>query len=167
VKRAVEEEFGEPLADIIAGLRAQGNTWRTVAGVLGVNAVTLYEWRKKLTLPVDKHRVIHYRRICRPVEKAAKRLGYESLGEALRDLRLHRRMTHTQVAARLGVNIATITRNLPPELKGMRNISPEGRARWRQRASGMRRRALDARRQKGHAWQRDNDSLFIHAKTAI
>ena len=46
--RALEAEFNEPIADTIQGLREQGNTWRTVAGALGINLSTLQEWRKAL-----------------------------------------------------------------------------------------------------------------------
>lgn len=49
----VEAEFGEPLKDIIIGLREQGNKWSTVAGAMDIQILTLLRWRRLLGLEVD------------------------------------------------------------------------------------------------------------------
>lgn len=50
---AIHAEYGEPVKDVIQGLRQQGATWRTVAGALDISQPTLLSWRHKLALPVD------------------------------------------------------------------------------------------------------------------
>lgn len=50
---SLEGEYQEPIADIIAGFREQGATWRTTAGALGVGSLqTLIRWRRLLGMPV-------------------------------------------------------------------------------------------------------------------
>lgn len=52
--RQVEAEYGEPLPDVITGLRGLGYSWPTVAGALDMSTRHLIEWRRKLNLPVDR-----------------------------------------------------------------------------------------------------------------
>lgn len=52
-QRRIEAEFGEPLADVITGLRALGYSWATVAGALDITPRTLVTWRRQLGLPTD------------------------------------------------------------------------------------------------------------------
>lgn len=53
-QRASQAEFGEPLADVIIGLRDLGYSWATVAGAMDISCWTLYDWRKQLGLPTDR-----------------------------------------------------------------------------------------------------------------
>lgn len=53
-QRQVEAEYGEPLADVIRGLRALGYSWPTVAGALGISNRQLLIWRKQLGFPIDR-----------------------------------------------------------------------------------------------------------------
>lgn len=55
MRRALEREFDEPLRDIIVTFRQQGNSWRTIAGAMGIGFTTLNRWRKKLGLPIDRN----------------------------------------------------------------------------------------------------------------
>ena len=48
----VEAEFGEPVKDVIVGLREQGCTWRSVALALEVHYETVKRWRQMLSLPL-------------------------------------------------------------------------------------------------------------------
>lgn len=53
--RKIEAEYQEPVREVIRIYRRQGNTWRTIAGALGINLNTLVLWRKALDLPVDQN----------------------------------------------------------------------------------------------------------------
>jgi len=134
--RAIEAEFGEPLANVIQGLREQdgGNSWRTVAGCLGVSLSTLQEWRKALDLPLNLHDQVYDPSSTpelTPTDRKAQALGYENATDAVLDMRLREGLTTRQAGKKLGVHWETISRYTPPEMRSeIYNRSEEW---WKQR----------------------------------
>lgn len=129
--REIEEEFGEPLADVIQGLRKQdgGNSWRTVAGVLECSLSTLLEWRQALNLPTDQHANVYDPSSTpdlTPTDRKAQALGYDDAVDAVLDLRLRQRLTLREAGDILGVHPVTVGRLTPKEARGIYNRS----ARW-------------------------------------
>lgn len=157
--RAIEEEFGESLADIIMGLRAQGNSWRTVAGALDTNLGTLQQWRHALKLPID-HRRKQYDPSSlsapRRSDVNAQRLGYRDAPNAIADLR-QRGLTLKEIGAKLGLHPRYVGVLSPACVKGIHNHSAAGRQVHRQQAL--------ARKHGGpeHPWSEDDAILFNHA----
>lgn len=164
--RAIEEEFGEPLKSVIQGLREQdkGNSWRTVAGCLGVSRCTLLEWRRALDLPLNKHGNV-YDPSSVPeytaTDEKAQELGYEDAVDAVLDLRLKQRLTLSESAKALGVHPSTVAAYTPPAIRGAIYNRSEG---WwiqrRQWARDMLQRRKMKYRHGGHPFNYDNDILF-------
>lgn len=156
---AIEAEFGEPLRDVIVGLREQGNSWRTVAGTLDVSLAALQEWRKALGLPLDTHDKLRdpsSHRHMPKSERRARELGYPSLHEALLDMRVRQRLTIFQIADRLGVHYGTVSAHMPRKIRGkLRNRSPHARAALQRRNRETRRPAPA-----DHPWREDNEAVF-------
>lgn len=119
--REIEAEFMEPVADVIQGLREQGNSWRTVAGALGCAQSTLKEWRRALGLPLDQNDKVRDPSSTperTPTDLAARELGYEDAEDAVLDMRLREQMTIFQAAERLGVHYCTVVLYTPKKLRG-------------------------------------------------
>ena len=152
----VEAEFGEPLADTITGLRTQGNTWRTVAGALGVSLGVLVEWRKALGLPLNKHEQTYdpssRRAPCRS-ELSAQSLGYVDAPTAIAAMRLDG-LTLREIGERLGIHPAYVSDLSPKAVRGIQNCSARGR---QVHAVQVRHRKRGGR---DHPWSEDNDILF-------
>lgn len=115
----IEAEYGEPVRDVITGFRADGCSWATIAGALGVHRTTLRKWRGALALPVEGERCALTLEYPRPSHKKVQALGYASMADAIRHLRLVKRLTGVETARQLGVSDVTVTLYTPPELKGM------------------------------------------------
>lgn len=165
----IEAEFGEPVRDVIVGLREQRNSWRTVAGTLGVSLSTLQEWRKELGLPLDRSIQIYDpsslpEHTPTDIHILARKLGYENATEAVLDMRLKQKLTLEQAARKLGVCIGTILRYTPKRLRGLiynrsekwwcvrRAQVAEMTKKWKAKYSG-----------KGHSvhpFDKDDDVLF-------
>lgn len=159
----IEEEFGEPVADVIAGLREQGNSWRTVAGALEISRSTLQLWRKELALPLDQHDNVRDPSSTpeyTPTDIKARALGYDDARDAVIEMRLSRGLTLRQVAAELGVHPATVLRYTPRRLRGaIYNRSNYWWSQRRQWASNMLAR-WKAKYHGNHAWNLDNGMIF-------
>lgn len=167
MQQAIEAEFDEPLADIIMGLREQGNSWRTVAGVLGVSLDALLQWRKELDLPVDRQDKCYDPSSypLSPHEQQARELGYASFAEAVTALRLEGK-TLRQVADLFGVHFQTVSTHTLPPAQGLYNRTEYWYRQRRQWARAMAKRSRLARRRKGHPWVDDNDIVFTPRRRA-
>lgn len=117
---AIEQEYGEPVADVIMGMRGQGCSWRTVAGALGVCRDTIIHWRHALGLPVTASRMIREEEPPRPSDQRAQALGYPSATAAIVDLRIKQRLSLNEVARRLQMHPSTISTHTPAYFKGWR-----------------------------------------------
>lgn len=160
LQRAIEDEFGEPLADVIRGMREQGNSWRTVAGALGVCPYTLQMWRHNLDLTLDQHDNVFdpsSRPECTPTDRKARTMGYENATDAVISMRLTEGLTVQQAAEKLGVHRATVLRYTPRRLRGAVYNRP---ARWWQ----VRRAQCEAMNRGNtttdHIWRGDNARVF-------
>lgn len=118
--RAIEEEFGEPIRDVISGMRLLGYSWRTIAGALGVCRVTIIEWRHALGLPVGDNKVIRDVLPPRPSDLQAQRLGYPDAPAAIADLRIVHGLGIHEVGRRLGLHPTTVSTLSPPHIRGVR-----------------------------------------------
>lgn len=166
--RQIEDEFEEPIADVIIGLREQGNSWRTVAGCLNISLGTLVEWRKVLGMPLGKHDNVYDPSSLpetTPTDRKAQALGYHDATDAVLDMRLKQRLTIREAAEQLGVHYTTITAYTPPELRG--TIYNRSSRWWKQRrrwASDMlerfkTKRTLD---KNWHPFNQKNELIFRH-----
>ena len=124
--KAIEEEFGEPIRDVIQGFRDDGNSWVTIAGALEITEWELLGWRRALGLPVN-------RSFCCPragrnptrCDKKARAHGYDCLEDAIRDMRVNQHMTVRQVGKVLDIHYATIVQRTPPGAQ-VTNVTPTG-----------------------------------------
>lgn len=127
----IEDEFDEPISDVIMGLREQdgGNSWRTVAGCLDVSPQTLLEWRHALGLDVDatdqKYDPSSYKsgKPHNHLDHRAKALGYENAIDAVTEMRLKRGLTIKETAQVLGCHYQTVSLHTPDGIKGLYNRS--------------------------------------------
>lgn len=117
--RAIEAEYGEPVADVIRHFREDGCSWATIAGALGVHRTTLRKWRGALGLSVDGERSALTLEYPRPSYCKARDAGFATMMDAIRHYRLVERLTGAETAARLGVSRVTISQYTPVEIKGM------------------------------------------------
>lgn len=165
--RRIEEEFGEPIADVIIGLREVdgGNSWRTVAGCLGCSISTLYLWRRDLGLPLDQAENVYddsSRSGFTPTDIKAQALGYDDAAAAIRDMRLSQSMTVNQIAAKLGCHVSSVVRHTPDGVKGTYNRSDRW---WEVRREQCRimteeNRARRAHDKNDHVWNGYNRLVF-------
>jgi hypothetical protein len=113
----IEEEFGEPIRDVILGMRADGWLWRTIAGALGITERQLNNWRRCLGLPLEPHNMKRDPELLNHLrDKKAQARGYKDLADALYDLRA-KRWTYDEIAAHLGLSESTIYVNMPEGLR--------------------------------------------------
>ena len=116
--RAIEEEFDEPLADIVIGMREQGCSWRTIAGALDISILTLRKWRKELGFaPSDGRRILEEGSWFS--DSIVRSLGYRDFTSMYYDLRLSKKMTVKQISDYTGISTRTIEERTPASLKGM------------------------------------------------
>lgn len=161
--QAIEDEFDEPLADVIAGLREQGNTWRTVAGALGVSLSVLVEWRKALGLPLNQREQTYDPSSPAQPNKSdinACALGYNDASSAIADMRL-KGMTLKEIGEKLNIHPVHVCKLSPPPIKGIHNTSARGAAVHREQVKHRKRGGRE------HIWSKDNDILFANAKAKV
>jgi len=158
--REIEEEYGEPIKDVILAYREDGNPWHVIAGALGVSDTTLCHWRKHLDIPLTDHQHglrFPVERGRRHVDKHAREAGYQDVEEAIYELRVGQGLTWEQVGARLGLNARWLQHLAPAEIKGEYHLSKEGHEYKRQWSETMRLRAHTKSREVGHPWRNDED----------
>ena len=146
----LEEEFGVPIESLIVDLLFNPYaplTYNEAAAVLGVCRNTLYAWRGLLS--IDKRAPVRHPLPTKPVDKKARARGYSDIADAIRDLRLNKKMTVEEMSEFLGVSTRSISQYTPDELKGIFNISAAGMKALRE--SGRRNSALLSRRR--HPWR--------------
>jgi len=163
--RQIEDEFGEPVADVITGLREQGNSWRTVAGCLEVSKSVLQEWRRTLGLEFDKnHKIFDESSLpeLSPLDEKAVALGYKNKVDAIIDLRLRQGKTIKEAGEILGCHYQTVALYSPPEIRGIYNHSERGRQVHRRQIIAAGKKLLEKRKKDRywHPFDRDNDILF-------
>lgn len=129
----IEDEFGEPLADVIRGLREQGNAWRTVAGALNISRTTLCEWRRALGLSLNKNAKVFDESSIQDTKanQRARAIGYANITDALLDLRLRQNKTIFEIAELLGLHYCTVSALTPARVRGQ--IYNRSAYWWRQR----------------------------------
>lgn len=161
----IEDEFGESIADIITGLREQGNSWRTVAGCLNTSSSVLLEWRKALGLELNKSQKIFDESSLpelSPLDQKAIALGYENKIDAIIDLRIRQKKTIKEAGKILGCHYATVSYYSPPEVRGTYNQSENGKKVHQDQCRKMN-KILTKKRHSDRYWHpfdRDNDILF-------
>lgn len=124
--RIEREHDGMRLPDIIKDYRAAGTSWKTIAGVLGVNYNTLKKWRAWYGLEIDaRNKVYDFAPGSEPIaNQLAEQHGYKSFDALAYDWRITHKMTVKQCADRLGVSAQTVRKFTPYGLKGYRHITP-------------------------------------------
>ena len=161
----IEREFGESVADVIMGLRTQGNSWRTVCGVLDVSLGTLQKWRIVLGLPMDRvvkvfdpSSLPEYS----PANLKARALGYTGMREAVIDLRTKQGKTIKEAAQVLGVHWQTVSDYTPEEIRGTYNRSDYWWKQRRQWAKDMlaRFKAKREKNKKWHPFNQENEKMM-------
>jgi len=169
--QSIEEEFGEPVAEVIQGLREVdgGNSWRTVAGCLGVSLSTLVEWRHALGLEVNASKQKydpsswHNGVPVNHLDNKAQAMGYDNAVDAVLDLRMVQGLTIKQAAGKLGVHYDTITNHTPPEMRGeIYNRSPIWWKVRREQVGVMTARSVEARKKfsKRQSSRKTNDFIW-------
>jgi hypothetical protein len=166
----IEKEFGESVGDAIQGLREQGNSWRTVAGALGVSRSTLVEWRKELGLPVNTCNKVTDPSSYPPggpphhLNHRAQELGYEDAQDAVLDLRLNQKLTVRQAAQVLGCHYQTVVAHTPKKVRGLIYNRSERWWKVRRRQAKEMLRRFKAKKLSGglswHPFNRDNDAMW-------
>jgi len=135
-RERIEQEFDQPLRNVIEGMREQGCTWRTVALALEVSRQRVYQFRKKCGLSVTGDRL--YDDLSFPPCKAdrnAQALGYRSARQAVVDLRMSGK-TIAEVAQVLGISVRTVQRHYPPGFSGTVFVRTERYIRTRHKGQG-------------------------------
>lgn len=148
----IEAEYGEPVRDVIQGLRAQGCSWPTVAGALGMDPKTLTALRRRLGMTVDGTRQQDADREPMPLwaDLQAQQHGYENISTAIEAMRLGEHLTVQEIAARLGVSVTTVQVHTPDAAKGVVNWSAAGKEAQRENA---RRLARTRSNRMDHPWR--------------
>lgn len=156
---AIEEEFSEPLAETIMGLREQGNSWRTVAGALGISRETLRLLRVALRLPLAKNVKVFDPSslpILSPCARRANLAGYADMRDAVLDLRVRQSKTVAEAAEILGCHPCTVRRYSPNEIKGIWHLSARGREIKSRKAKELRARQMaQGSVTDQHPWRRE------------
>ena len=75
----IEQEYGEPICDVILGFRELGCSWHTIAGALSISEPALRRWRNELGIEDD--RVFRDVPQIYKTERAARKLGYQTCQE--------------------------------------------------------------------------------------
>ncbi len=123
---AIEEEFGEPIAELIYGMHWEDKTpLRHVAGALGVSEGTLRLWCEQLGIPTRKR---GYEKMPTPghVQNRARALGYESVEQAIAVMRQDG-MRWEDIKRELGCADATMCAYYSEKARGFYHLTPEGR----------------------------------------
>jgi transposase-like protein len=112
----IADEFGEPLPDLIASLRREGNNWEAVAGIIGISVYTLYRWVRDFGVS-DNQRVYNNFNRYNLIEHRVKRLGYPDLSTMAAEYRATGKMLK-ELAQDLECNPRTLHRRLPDDIRG-------------------------------------------------
>ena len=126
---AIEAEFGEPFADIVAGMRTNNTAYETIAGALRMSCTTFRRWLKKYDL-FDGRSAKPIPRI-RPTDQRAQQLGFRNAGQLVIDFRLDEK-TNIDIAQALGCHHGYVYYITPESVKGLNIITPRRRAARRQ-----------------------------------
>lgn len=149
--QAIEHEFDEPIRDVITGMRQQGCSWQTIASAIGIPLSTLFKVQKKLNVP--RMTITPMPRKNPPAaDEKVKELGYRDMANAIRHMRGELHMTVTQCAECMGVDINIVKRHTPLDMKGVRNLSPEGHRAAVANLQIARIAAIQKRKTHGHPW---------------
>lgn len=156
----IEAEYGEPIRDIILGMRADGWLWRTIAGALGITERNLITWRVCLGLPLEPHNMKRDLELLKPRKRdvAAQAKGYADLEDAIRELR-SKQWTYEMIGAHLGLCKHTIYKAVPEELRGVQMFPPERMAKLREHAKRV---FAGKRGGNRHPW-RDDERARVRA----
>jgi len=113
--REVEQEYGEPIREVLLGFRQLECSWRTIAGALGISEPALRRWRDALRIEDD--RVFRDVPQVYKAERAARRLGYRSASDAVVSLRT---TGHTieATATKLGISKSAVKYHYPSGFGG-------------------------------------------------
>ena len=118
--QAIEAEYGEPVRDVVQGFRDMGLKWDTVAEILGVTTSTLWAWRLQLGMRVSRRNPVYYDEDYRTQrsysDRMARAAGFESMADAIRAMHM-RGTPKIKMARRLGVDVSTVKKHTPHELK--------------------------------------------------
>jgi len=157
---AIEDEFGEPIRDIILGMRADGYLWKTIAGALGITERQLITWRGLLGIPLNvrDHKVDIELMGPRKRDVKAQAKGYRDLEDAIRELR-SQQWTYEMIGAHLGLCKHTIYKAVPDELRGVQMFPPERMAKLREHAKRV---FAGTRGSQRHPW-RDDERARVRA----
>jgi len=157
---AIEEEYGEPIRDIILGMRGDGYLWKTIAGALGTTERNLITWRGLLGLPLNvrDHKVDVELMGPRKRDVVAQAKGYKDLEDAIRELRA-KQWTYEMIGAHLGLCKHTIYKAVPEELRGVQMFPPERMAKLREHAKRV---FAGKRGSQRHPW-RDDERARVRA----
>lgn len=148
----IEAEYGEPIRNIILGMREQGYLWKTIAGALDITERQLITWRVLLDIPLNvrDHKVDMELHKPRKRDLAARAKGYADIEDAIRELRA-KQWTYRQIGDYLGLHEQTICAAVPEELRGQL-FPPERMAKLREHAK----RVFAGRRgNQRHPWRND------------
>lgn len=147
--RAIETEFGQSFAEVIRGFREDGRTWATIAGALELPLVSLRRWCKRRGL-LDKHRL--YENPRGPLNARARRLGYVSASEMVREWRMNGK-TRLEIAEALHCHPASLYWHTPDEIKNMQRLTEKQRAARRRNAQALNRKRSEATALRAMGWQ--------------
>ena len=149
---AIEAEYGEPIRDIILGMRADGYLWQTIAGALDITERNLIYWRELLGIPLEPHNMKRDKELMvLPRDKKAQAKGYANLEDAIRELR-SQQWTYKMIGAHLGLCKHTICKAMPEELRGVQMFPPERIEKLREHAKRV---FAGKRGRRSHPWRGD------------
>ena len=159
--KAIEREFDEPLADVIIGMRQQGNTWMTIAGILGCNYKTLIRWRKTLGLAVCRFDQFHdpdfKPTTSKRVQKRVETSGYRTLKNAIVGLRFYEHQSIAETGKLLGICPDYVSQRTPEEIKGCIIVLSEMEVKARRTLAEKMRQSINNTK---HPWRAQDHALF-------
>ena len=142
--------------DEIKKMRLQRKSWEVIRGFCQVSASSLSKCIKRYGL--SDQRAYSYERRERKsnlAERLAKRDGYNKLSDAIRDLRLNKRMTYEEVVKHFDGHIDAVRRNYPSDIVGKVFIKT-------QKLLDHAMRQCEVNNQKGRqrTWAKMNDAML-------
>jgi hypothetical protein len=123
----LEEEYGVPIRDLLTDLLFNPYaplTYADAAAILNVHRNTLGAWRKALR--IEARAPIRYPPENRFVDRQAQAKGYVDIEDAIRDLKLNKKMVVEAMSSFLEISVRSIVYHTPHELKGIQNRSQAG-----------------------------------------
>lgn len=124
----IEAEFDEPIADIVAGMREQNCSWRTIAGALGINVLTLRRWRRVFGFsPVgSEKRIVEDNSREHRADRVARERGYKDFGDMFRSMRLSG-MTIDCISEEIGIGKTMIRKYAPEDTRDIHIFTEKSR----------------------------------------